>query len=142
MRIDDDFVGGLGPDKGFAAFTAAVDERLDGGLEFFDAGEAAARMAWRVMIPKGTVALSVRVLAQQEIMDGSLQIMYGIDGRRDLTETTRNKLTYSCGTHRSGPTSTCLAINGLDSIYGPIGRARAKILRRRCRAMAQRNSPR
>ena len=67
MRFDEDFVGGLGPDEGFAAFVTAVDERLDGGLEFFDAGEAAARMAWRVMMPKGTVALSVRVLAQQEI---------------------------------------------------------------------------
>jgi GH15 family glucan-1,4-alpha-glucosidase len=31
--------------------------------------------------------------------DGSLQIMYGIDGRRDLTETTRDELTGYAGAH-------------------------------------------
>jgi GH15 family glucan-1,4-alpha-glucosidase len=31
--------------------------------------------------------------------DGSLQIMYGIDGRRDLTETTRDDLTGYAGAH-------------------------------------------
>jgi GH15 family glucan-1,4-alpha-glucosidase len=31
--------------------------------------------------------------------DGSLQIMYGIDGRRDLTETTREELTGYAGAH-------------------------------------------
>src|SRR5438270_10820112 len=31
--------------------------------------------------------------------DGALQIMYGIDGRRDLTESTRDELTGYAGAH-------------------------------------------
>src|SRR4029078_7159455 len=31
--------------------------------------------------------------------DGGLQIMYGIDGRRDLTETTRDELSGYAGAH-------------------------------------------
>ena len=34
--------------------------------------------------------------------DGALQIMYGIDGRRDLTESTRDDLSGYAGAHRSG----------------------------------------
>ena len=47
-------VGGLGPGEGVAAVVPAVDEGLDGGDEVLDRGEAARRMACRVMMPKKT----------------------------------------------------------------------------------------
>jgi hypothetical protein len=47
-------VGGLGPGERVAAVAPAVDEGLDGGDEVLDRGEAARRMACRVMMPKKT----------------------------------------------------------------------------------------
>ena len=39
VDLADDLVGGFGPDEEFAPLVPAVDERLDGGDEVFDAGE-------------------------------------------------------------------------------------------------------
>jgi hypothetical protein len=50
--VVEELVSGFGPDEGVAAFVPAVDERADSGDQLFDAAEAAARMACRVMIEK------------------------------------------------------------------------------------------
>jgi hypothetical protein len=42
LGFGEDFVGGLGPDEELAGIGPAVDEELDGGSEFLDAGEVAA----------------------------------------------------------------------------------------------------
>jgi len=52
---------------------------------------AAARSAWQVAVPQTFTAIEALPDVDRN-EDGALQIMYGIDGRQDLTESVREDL--------------------------------------------------